>query len=157
MQKGPQLNHQYWNKSNIALRENVANEKPVRVIRGYKGDATWSPSKGFMYVGLYEVVACWVEAGMPFQELSLMIGKSGYDVIRFAFKRLPDQDPLLNGRGERMPEPDYDSEEWKGWQTRLMNERTTGVVAIRKEASVRPMPEQLAAKSRVGKIKLEGD
>ena len=38
----------------------------MRVIRGHKGDSTWSPSEGFMYAGLYEVVACWIEAGMFF-------------------------------------------------------------------------------------------
>jgi hypothetical protein len=58
-----QSKNQDWNKSNRALRENVHNEKPVRVIRGYKGDSVWSPSEGFMYAGLYEVVACWVEQG----------------------------------------------------------------------------------------------
>lgn len=51
---------------NIALRENVTNGKPVRVIRGYKGDPNWSPSEGFMYAGLYEVVACWIETGTIF-------------------------------------------------------------------------------------------
>jgi len=63
--KGRQSKNQDWNKSNRALRENVHNEKPVRVIRGYKGDSVWSPSEGFMYAGLYEVVACWVEQGTP--------------------------------------------------------------------------------------------
>ena len=45
------------------MRENVTNEKPVRVIRGYKGDPVWSPQEGYTYSGLYEVVACWIEAG----------------------------------------------------------------------------------------------
>lgn len=42
---------------------NVMNEKPVRVIRGYKGDSFWGPKDGFSYSGLYEVVACWMEQG----------------------------------------------------------------------------------------------
>ena len=68
----------------------------------------------------------------PFKELQLTIGKSGFDVIRFAFKRLPNQEPLVNGKGERMPEPDYDSEEWKGWEARLTEERAAKVVPIKK-------------------------
>jgi SAD/SRA domain len=54
---------QTWNRANDMLRKNVLSEKPVRVIRGSKGDKLWSPTSGFMYCGLYEVVACWVEAG----------------------------------------------------------------------------------------------
>lgn len=50
--------------------------------------------------------------------LIYFVGKSGFDVIRFAFKRLPGQEPLINGQGEPMPEPDYDSEEWKSWEGR---------------------------------------
>jgi hypothetical protein len=91
-----------------------------------------------MYAGLYEVVACWIEAGMSLKCYS-NLGKSGYDVIRFAFKRLPGQAPLVNGNGEPMPEPDYDSEEWKGWEVRMTDERAGEVVAIKKEES--PMPE----------------
>jgi hypothetical protein len=69
-----------------------------------------------------------------------LVGKSGFDVIRFAFKRLPGQDPLLNGNGEIMPEPDYDGEEWREWEARLTNERADEVLALKKEES--PPPEQ---------------
>ena len=89
------------------------------------------------------------------------IGKSGFDVIRFAFKRLPNQEPLVNGQGEVMPEPDYDSEEWKGWEARLTNERAEEVVAIKKEES--PIPEEFVPKAFASsrnmkvKVKLEED
>jgi hypothetical protein len=129
------LKNQDWNKNNRALRENIENEKPIRVIRGYRGDSFWSPPTGFMYSGLYEVVACWIEAGKISTKLQLIVGKSGFDVIRFAFKRLPNQDPLLNGNGEPIPEPDYDGEEWKGWEERLTDERADEVVAFKKEES----------------------
>jgi hypothetical protein len=77
-----------------------------------------------------------------FQSNSVLIsGKSGFDVIRFAFKRLPNQDPLLNGMGEPMPEPDYDSEEWKGWETRLTEQRADEVLDIKKEESPSPLFE----------------
>jgi hypothetical protein len=46
---------------------NIKTERPVRVIRGRQGDPFWSPAEGFMYSGLYEVVACWTEQGnVPF-------------------------------------------------------------------------------------------
>ena len=61
--KAGQSKHQHWNRNNSALRQNVINERPVRVLRGYKGNRLWSPEEGFMYCGLYEVVACWVETG----------------------------------------------------------------------------------------------
>ena len=40
--------------------------------------------------------------------------KTGFDVIRlnrFAFKRLCNQDPLVDGQGNVVPEPDSDSED----------------------------------------------
>jgi hypothetical protein len=57
-------------------------------------------------------------------------------VIRFAFKRLAGQDPLLEGNGEVAPEPDYDSEDWKGWEGRLTKARAEEVVAIKQEESL---------------------
>jgi hypothetical protein len=59
-------------------------------------------------------------------------------VIRFAFKRLPSQDPLLDGDGKVAEEPDYESEDWKGWEGRLTGERAEEVVAIKKEESPDP-------------------
>jgi E3 ubiquitin-protein ligase UHRF1 len=61
---GPNSKHQDWNDRNSALRLSVVTEKPVRVIRGYKGDSVWGPKEGFTYSGLYEVVACWIEEGL---------------------------------------------------------------------------------------------
>src|ERR1700737_4333808 len=72
----------------------------------------------------------WSHAGSKLVDTltNTYLGKSGYEVIRFAFKRLPDQDPLVNGAGRAMPEPDYESEEWKGWGTRLTDERAEEVL-----------------------------
>jgi hypothetical protein len=75
---GPQAKHQNWNKSNLALRMNIRTEKPVRVIRGYQGDQFWSPAEGFMYSGLYEVVACWTEKGYIPSEHVLTGRKIGF-------------------------------------------------------------------------------
>ena len=70
--------------------------------------------------------------------MRLTVGKSGFDVIRFAFKRLPDQEPLVNGEGETMPEPDYNSDNWKRWEWRLTQQRADEVMEIKKEESVSP-------------------
>lgn len=59
-------------------------------------------------------------------------------MIRFAFKRLPGQNPLLDGAGEIAEEPDYESEDWKGWEGRLTGERAEEVVAIKREESPEP-------------------
>jgi hypothetical protein len=34
-----------------------------------------------------------------------------------------------------VPEPDYDSEEWKGWKLRLTDERADEILATKKEES----------------------
>ena len=84
----------------------------------------------WLHVGLSKVP-------LPSKIVLLITGKSGFDVIRFAFKRLPDQPPLVDGKGEVMPEPNFDSEEWKGWEARLTDEHE--VLDIKKEES--PVPE----------------
>jgi hypothetical protein len=88
-----------------------------------------------------------------------MIGKSGFDVIRFAFKRLPGQEPLTNGAGELAPEPDYDSKDWINWESWLTDERAEEVVAIKKEESPGPKETSIADStvSNVTYIKIEED
>jgi hypothetical protein len=80
-------------------------------------------------------------------------------VIRFAFKRLPNQEPLVDGSGSLAPEPDYDSEEWTGWETRLTNERAEEVVAIKKEEAPTTREGSIADSTAtdVTYIKLEED
>lgn len=83
----------------------------------------------------------WSHAGLRkvvLHEMGLTVGKSGFDVIRFAFKRLPDQEPLVNGEGEVMPEPDYDCEDWKRWEWRLTQQRADEVMEIKKEETFAP-------------------
>lgn len=69
-------------------------------------------------------------------------------MIRFAFKRLRDQDPLVNGKGEGMPEPDYAGEEWREWEARLTNERADEVLALKKEETPPPHAEQLPRRAQ---------
>jgi SAD/SRA domain len=59
-----QTTDQDWTRKNLALRENVNRMYPVRVIRGFGGNNRWSPPQGYIYSGLYEVVAAWDEIGM---------------------------------------------------------------------------------------------
>ena len=45
-----------------------------------------------------------------------------------------------------MPEPNYDSEEWKGWEARLTAERAEEVLDIKKEET--PDPETQTRRTR---------
>jgi hypothetical protein len=65
----------------------------------------------------------------------LIAGKSGYKIIRYAFKRRPNQDPLPSGLGEPCPEPDYNSDEWIGWEQRVYRPRALNILAVKKEES----------------------
>jgi len=74
--------------------------------------------------------------------------KTGFDVIRlnrFAFKRLCNQDPLVDGQGNVVPEPDSDSEDWKGWKLRFTDERADEIVATKKGHSPPPIQEPIIA------------
>lgn len=124
---------------------------------GIKGIQSGVPRKGlctrgctkWSHVGLSKVPPSLVEILMD-------EGKSGFDVIRFAFKRLRDQPPLVNGKGEVMPEPNYDREEWKGWEARLTAERAEEVLDIKKEETPAPgTPRVVSPKETY--IKVEED
>ena len=54
-----------------------------------------------------------------------------------------------------MPEPDYESEEWKDWEIKLTTERAEEVVAIKMEES--PGPEESTPNNQVIKVKIEED
>jgi E3 ubiquitin-protein ligase UHRF1 len=73
----------FEDRCNAALLTSSKTGNPIRVIRGYKGDSIWAPSSGYLYSGLYVCTRAWLADGL-----------SGYKVCRYAFKRLPDQDPL---------------------------------------------------------------
>lgn len=59
---------------------------PVRVVRGWEGDPSYSPSSGYRYDGLYRVDRHWSERG-----------RSGFRVWRFHLVKLADQElaPLI--------------------------------------------------------------
>jgi len=88
----------------------------------------------------------------------LIVGKNGFEVIRYALKRLPDQPPLPNGMGEPTPEPNYESEEWLGWEQKIYGSRAEEVLAIKKEESPLPevqIPKEQSKKPLDIKVKLE--
>ncbi|KAJ7225482.1 PUA-like domain-containing protein [Mycena pura] len=70
-------------KFNKSLKISSDTKKPIRVIRGYKLDSPYAPYEGYRYDGLYRVEKAWQEKGMD-----------GFLVCKFAFKRLPGQQPL---------------------------------------------------------------
>lgn len=81
---GPQIEDQSWDHSdNAALRRSYETQRPVRVIRGFKSDPRFAPSKGYRYDGLYKVTECRND-----------IGKSGFMICRVVLKREPNQPPL---------------------------------------------------------------
>ncbi|MEU9057495.1 YDG/SRA domain-containing protein [Streptomyces sp. NPDC048430] len=76
-----QVEDQSWgNRGNSSLRMSRIQRSSVRVIRGYKGVAEYSPVAGYRYDGLYEVLEDWDEAG-----------KEGFRICRFRLRRLEDR------------------------------------------------------------------
>ncbi|WP_288374072.1 YDG/SRA domain-containing protein [Chryseobacterium culicis] len=69
---GKQIKDQMWEKGNAGLIKSMDQGLPVRVIRGSTHKSQFSPSKGYIYSGLYSVVDAWEE-----------IGKSGFKICRF--------------------------------------------------------------------------
>ncbi|KAL0949553.1 hypothetical protein HGRIS_009602 [Hohenbuehelia grisea] len=80
---GGMCSDQEWTRGNLALKISWQTGKPVRVIRGSSSKSKYAPASGYRYDGLYRVV-----------QASRETGKEGFQVCRFAFKRLPNQGPL---------------------------------------------------------------
>lgn len=83
LRTAPQSSDQRWDGKNASLKRSVETGRPVRVVRGYKGENRYSPREGYVYSGLYRVERAWMERGA-----------SGFMVCRFEFRRLPGQAPL---------------------------------------------------------------
>jgi E3 ubiquitin-protein ligase UHRF1 len=84
LRTAPQSMHQsFQNPLNAALKRSVETQRPVRVLRGFKGRRPYAPPEGYLYCGLYVVERCWVQRG-----------QSGFDVCRFALRRLEGQGEL---------------------------------------------------------------
>lgn len=75
-----QIADQSWDATgNKALLVNELHGIPVRVTRGYKHKSQYSPSKGYKYAGLYNVVT-------HFEE----IGKDGFKICRYKLIKVDD-------------------------------------------------------------------
>ncbi|KAL7266487.1 hypothetical protein RUND412_010965 [Rhizina undulata] len=98
LRTAPQSFHQQLTGGNLALKVSCDTKKPVRVIRGYKGEL--GPPTGYRYDGLYEVAKCWEDIGMV-----------GFKVWKYAFKRLDGQPPLDVKAGDPNEGAGSDSEE----------------------------------------------
>jgi len=81
--------NQQLKRGNLALKNCIQTETPVRVIHGFKGlsreEGSHSRAKkasGFTYDGLYHVVDCWRE------------GQAGSKVFKYKLQRIPGQPEL---------------------------------------------------------------
>lgn len=85
---GRQVADQELLRGNLGLVQSEEDHRPIRVIRGSGGDPAYSPSRGFRYDGLYQVVDHWCEAG-----------RDGCQIWRFRLTKLSS--PEENHRTER--------------------------------------------------------
>ena len=79
------------------MRRSHLDGLPVRVIRGYEGDPTYSPASGYRYDGLFRVDECWHEQG-----------KDGFRIWRFRLVALDAetaQPPIAEGEPEKPAAP----------------------------------------------------
>ena len=75
---GNQIADQSWSSyGNSGLVVSKLRNLPVRVIRGFRHDSPFSPTKGYKFGGLYLVVHSWEEKGI-----------SGFRICRFKLLKL---------------------------------------------------------------------
>lgn len=77
-----QIRDQVLERGNLALKNCVDQDVPVRVIRGHESTSSYS-GKVYTYDGLYKVIKYWAEKGI-----------SGFTVFKFRLRRLEGQ-PIL--------------------------------------------------------------
>ncbi|XP_026432555.1 histone-lysine N-methyltransferase, H3 lysine-9 specific SUVH4-like [Papaver somniferum] len=77
-----QIADQVMKRGNLALKNNIGQNVPVRVIRGLKCPSSYC-GKVYTYDGLYNVVDYWAEKGV-----------SGFTIYKYRLKRLEGQ-PVL--------------------------------------------------------------
>ncbi|GAA6004500.1 hypothetical protein JCM10207_000755 [Rhodosporidiobolus poonsookiae] len=79
-----QSSDQLWtNPLNASLLKSVETQKPIRVLRGFKGKSCYAPLEGYRYDGLYVAAKAWQDTG-----------KTGFKICRVALVRLPGQPPV---------------------------------------------------------------
>jgi putative restriction endonuclease len=87
---GRQIEDQELTRGNLGLARSHLDGLPVRVIRGFEGDPTYSPTSGYRYDGLFRVEEYWHEQG-----------KDGFLIWRFRLVAFDGEAlPLTTGNGE---------------------------------------------------------
>ncbi|WCJ40240.1 Histone-lysine N-methyltransferase H3 lysine-9 specific SUVH4 [Euphorbia peplus] len=81
-----QIRDQKMERGNLALKNCVEQDTPVRVIRGHESASSYS-GKVYTYDGLYKVVQYWAEKGI-----------SGFTVFKFRLRRLEGQSTLTTNQ-----------------------------------------------------------
>ncbi|GKC87703.1 histone-lysine N-methyltransferase, H3 lysine-9 specific SUVH4-like protein [Tanacetum coccineum] len=81
------LGNQEMVRGNSGLKNSMAQNLPVRVIRGHESKTSYV-GKVYTYNGLYKVVDYWAEKGL-----------SGFTVYKFKLKRVPGQPQLVTEQG----------------------------------------------------------
>ena len=75
---GKQIAHQSWDDpGNRGLIVSHRKKLPVRVIRGWKNNSSFSPKSGYIYSGLYRVCDYWDK-----------MGKSGFLICQFKLTKI---------------------------------------------------------------------
>ncbi|MFJ8920314.1 YDG/SRA domain-containing protein [Streptomyces sp. NPDC102415] len=125
-----QVEDQDWgNRGNASLRMSRIQQTPVRVIRGYKGVAEYSPLTGYRYDGLYEVLEDWDEAGTE-----------GFRICRFRLRRLDDRAQELTSVEEQLrdllQQPSMDAEASGGELDVSTRRRTSTINRIIRDTAV---------------------
>lgn len=79
---------------NWKLAQNVQSNNPVRVTRGHKA-GRFAPPHGFRYDGkrFSSAVEVFVSGLYELEKYEDVVGRSGFKVILFHFRRLPNQAP----------------------------------------------------------------
>ncbi|OBI29843.1 SRA-YDG domain-containing protein [Mycolicibacter sinensis] len=80
---GRQIADQELIRGNLGLARSHLDGLPVRVIRGFEGDKTYSPATGYRYDGLFRVDEYWQETGTD-----------GYRIWRFRLSALANNTAL---------------------------------------------------------------
>lgn len=114
-QTGKQVADQSLSQHGIAgMVVSEENGYPVRVLRGFKGDPSFSPSTGYRYDGLYRVDRHWYE-----------VGKSGFGIWRFRLLRLTPQEAGPYVPAENLPIGNVHPKKTEGITQRIV--RSTAV------------------------------
>ncbi|KJY23753.1 hypothetical protein VR44_37390 [Streptomyces katrae] len=77
---------QRWDyPDNAALKRSYERGHPIRILRGHKGDARYSPSKGYRYDGLYRIT-------QAATAISALPGRAGepIEICQFILVRCPE-------------------------------------------------------------------